>query len=320
MIRKRLVTVITALVLIAALGFPLLSPTVALADIGDIPGGPVIDTLEFETEKCEERDITHVSGDVYAMAYKGKDDHGHLQTVTIATDGTITLEDNEEFDSDKGKGPDIIHVSGDVYAIAYKGKDKDGFLQTVTIATDGTITLEDNVEFDTDDCHRPDIIHVSGDVYAIAYKGKDKDDGYLKTVEITTTGDITEPVIDTFEFETVKGKTPNIIHVSSDVYAIAYSGDKDDGYLKTVEITTTGDITEPVIDTFEFETVKGKTPDIIHVSGDVYAIAYEGESGQVTTVEITTTGDITEPVIDTFEFETVKGKTPDIIHISGDVY
>ncbi|MBA7678503.1 hypothetical protein ES703_86779 [subsurface metagenome] len=121
-------------------------------------------------------------------------------------------------------------------------------------------------------------------------------------------------------FETNKGKTPNIIHVSGDVYAIAYSGDKDDGYLKTVEITTTGDITEPVIDTFEFETVKGKTPDIIHVSGNVYTIAYEGESGQVTTVEITTTGDITEPVIDTFEFDTVMGKTPDIIHISGNVY
>ena len=80
--KKRLITVITALVLIAALGFPLLSPTVALADIGDMPGGPVIDTLEFETEKCEERDIIHVSDDVYAIFYK---ESGHVTTVEITT-------------------------------------------------------------------------------------------------------------------------------------------------------------------------------------------------------------------------------------------
>jgi hypothetical protein len=255
MIRKRLVTVITALVLIAALGFPLLSPTVALADIGDITE-PVIDIFEFETVKC--------------------------------------------------KTPNIIHVSGDVYAIAYEGES--GQVTTVEIEADGGITesVIDTFEFETVKCKTPNIIHVSGDVYAIAYSG-DKDDGYLKTVEIEADGDITEPVIDTFEFDPDKGKTPDIIHVSGDVYAIAYSGDKDDGYLKTVEITTTGDITEPVIDTFEFDTVMGKTPDIIHVSGNVYTIAYEGESGQVTTVEITTTGDITEPVIARFARRKVRG-------------
>ncbi|RLI11887.1 hypothetical protein DRO35_04265, partial [Candidatus Bathyarchaeota archaeon] len=61
-----------------------------------------------------------------------------------------------------------------------------------------------------------------------------------------------------------------------DIYGIAYSGDDDDGFLKTIEIATNGIITNTIIDSLEFDTVKGKTPRIIHVSNDIYAIAYSG--------------------------------------------
>ena len=77
-------------------------------------------------------------------------------------------------------------------------------------------------------------------MYAIAYAGNG-DDGFLKTVTIATDGQITDPLIDTLEFDTSKGKTPNIIPISG-VYAIAYAGDGDDGFLKTIEITTSGQI------------------------------------------------------------------------------
>ena len=82
----------------------------------------------------------------------------------------------------------------------------------------------------------PDIIHVDGTVFAIAYAG-DGDDGFLQTVEISTDGTITNAAIDTLKFDTVSGKTPYIIHISGDVCAIAYSGAKDHGLLKTVEIS-----------------------------------------------------------------------------------
>jgi len=184
MIRKRLVTVITALVLIAALGFPLLSPTVALADIGDLPN-PVIATFEFETSKCKTPDIIHVSGDVYAIAYEGNPEGGHLTTVEITTTGDITepVIDTFEFETSKCKTPNIIHVSGDVYAIAYEGES--GQVTTVEITSAGAITepVIDTLVFDST-CKKPDIIHVSGDVYAIAYSGES---GHVKTVEITTT-------------------------------------------------------------------------------------------------------------------------------------
>jgi hypothetical protein len=94
----------------------------------------------------------------------------------------------------------------------------------VEIATDGQITntVIDTLEFDTSNSFDPDIIHVNADVYAIAYRGTWQDDGFLKTVEIATDGQITNTVIDTLEFDTSSGFEPKIIQVGGDVYAIAY--------------------------------------------------------------------------------------------------
>ena len=42
------------------------------------------------------------------------------------------------------------------------------------------------------------------------------------------------PVIDTLEFDTSNGETPDTILVTGDVIAIAYRGQNDDGWLTTV--------------------------------------------------------------------------------------
>jgi len=243
---------------------------------------------------------------VYVIAYTGDTDDGFLKTVQIAGSGEIGNEeiDSFEFDVVKGKTPDIIPISGDVYAIAYAEDGDDGRLITVTIANDGQITeaIIDSVEFDNAKGKTPNIIHISGNVYAIAYAG-DGDDGWLITGTITAAGQITDTLIDSLEFDPVKGKTPNIIPISGNVYAIAYAGDLDDGFLITVTIATDGQITDTVIDTLEFDTSQGKTPNIIPISGDVYAIAYAGnaDAGSLKTVTIATDGQITDPVIDTLE-------------------
>ncbi len=102
------------------------------------------------------------------------------------------------------------------------------------------------------------------------------------------------PTADTFEFDILKGKTPNIVPISGDVYAIAYAGDGDDGFLKTVTIAANGQITDTVIDTLEFDTLKGNTPNIVPISGNVYAIAYagDGDDGFLKTIVITASGQI----------------------------
>ena len=279
--------------------------TVQIAGSGEI-GKEEIDSFEFDVVKGKTPDIIPISGDVYAIAYAEDGDDGRLITVTIANDGQITeaIIDSVEFDNAKGKTPNIIHISGNVYAIAYAGDGDDGWLITGTITAAGQITdtLIDSLEFEPVTGKTPNIIPISGNVYAIAYAG-DLDDEFLITVTIATDGQITDTVIDTLEFDTSQGKTPNIIPISGDVYAIAYAGNADAGSLKTVTIATDGQITDPVIDTLEFDSAKGKTPNIIPVSGDVYAIAYagNGDDGFLKTLTIATDGQITDPVIDTLE-------------------
>jgi hypothetical protein len=192
---------------------------------------------------------------------------------------------------------------------------------------DGVI---DSQIFDSDSAADPDIIHVSGYVYAIVYEGNDRHGypGYLKTVEITTDGQISA-VIDTFEFENDDIQTPAIVHVSGDVYAIAYQMNSrryNSGYLATVSIAADGQISNHVIDTMTFDSYQAGTPDIIHVSGDVYAIAYQGYGyyygapGYLKTVTIYPSGQISNYIIDSLTFENSQCNAPDIIHIYDDVY
>ena len=114
-------------------------------------------------------------------------------------------------------------------------------------------------------------------MYVLAYTG-DTDDGFLKTVQIAGSGEIGNEEIDSFEFDVVKGKTPDIIPISGDVYAIAFAENGDDGRLITVTIADSGQITDTIIDTLKFDAAKGKTPNIIHISGNVYDIAYAGDT------------------------------------------
>ncbi len=48
---------------------------------------------------------------------------------------------------------------------------------------------------------------------------------------------------------------------------MAYRGPGNDGFMKTVEIAADGQITDSVIDTFEFDTSYSVAPNIISASG-----------------------------------------------------
>jgi len=132
----------------------------------------------------------------------------------------------------------VVHVSGDVYAIASQSLGDDGWLRTVSIASNGQIgdTVINDLEFDESNGEFPWIIEVSPGVYVIAYQGP-TDHGWLKTVPIASDGTIGS-VIDSFEFDEAGGIAPCIIHVTGNIYAIAYQGPLDDGWVKTVDIST----------------------------------------------------------------------------------
>ena len=288
----------------------------------------VSDSLREMEENAGEIRLTEIDAsqwghNAYVVAYEGDSGDGYLKTVEIASNGLMTKAamDTLVFDT-TCVGPRMVNVSGDVYAVVYEGSGSNGFVTTVEIATDGQITdtVIDTLEFDTQSGYEPEIIRVSGGVHAIAYRGVN-DDGFLKTVEIAANGQITDAVIDTLEFDTAEGGEPSMVPVSGSVYAIAYRGVDDDGYLKTVQIATDGQITDTVIDTLEFDAADGQEPSMISISGDVYAIAYNRwGNGYLVTVQIAANGQIAGAVIDTLAYDAGTGYTPDMIHISGSIY
>ncbi len=248
-------------------------------------------------------------------------------TATSSGDIGSAVLDSFEFDTTMGTTPNISKISGNVYAVAYQGPASDGFIKTIAINDNGSIDgTIDSWEYDTLNGQAPNIINVVGDIYAMAYSG-DATDGWLMTFKINPDGTIVKSAIDTLEFDISRAVNPKIIHVSENVYAIAYEGLGDDAWLVTVTIDSNGTISNAVVDSLEVDAVDGEFPFIAHVSGDIYAISHSEASiaDRVTlkTVSINSAGQIGATAIDTFVLnDDTSGltKTSSIVHISGDVY
>ncbi len=257
--------------------------------------------------------------------------NGVTPAVTVTTNstggggtaGTITGKiDSLEFDTTAGYLPQIIQVSGDIYAIVYQGASGDGFIRTVSIDSKGGVGIGyiDSLEFDTADNKYCDIVHVSGDIYAVAYQGLGNH-GFVRTFSIDTRGYISDRIISSMEFDTSNGREPSIIQVSSNVFAIAYRGIGDNGYLATINIDANGVMGSMPIKSVVFDANNGQVPDIINVSGDIYAIAYQGDkaNGFVKTISIDKNG-VIGSVIRTLEFDDTDCKYVEIINISSKIF
>ena len=72
-------------------------------------------------------------------------------------------------------------------------------------------------------------------------------------------------VIDSGIFDAVRGYWHRAIHISGDVFAVAYQGPDTDGWLCTLTIDSAGGI-GAVIDTLEFDAAEASSVRIIHVS------------------------------------------------------
>jgi len=125
-------------------------------------------------------------------------------------------------------------------------------------------------------------------------------------------------VLDSYEFEEDYCSGPRVIQlVNTDYYAVVYEGPDDDGWIKTFNIpAATGVITE--IDSYEYDTTNGAGPSIIHVTGDVYAIA--NLSTYLVTVKISSIGVITKAIQDSVQIHVGATNSNIIRHIDGEVF
>jgi hypothetical protein len=290
---------------------------------GDITD-TVIDSLEYDISNGYEPCIVHVAGDIYAIAHRGSGSDGFIKTVSVTENGNIgnAVIDNLEYDTSSGRESCLVHVAGDIYAIAYRGPKNDGLLKTVSITEDGDIGnwVIDTLEYDNSDGYEPCIIHVSGSIFVIAYRGSNSR-GYLKTVAIDSNGNIGNSAIDTMMFDSWNAYEPSIVYVSGNVYAIAYRGFFNLGFLKTVTIAADGDIGNGEIDSVYFD-YPGYEPMIINTNNNIFAIVYRGSGndGFIKTIAIDAGGDIGNSVIDTREFADNNCYELRTIHVTDDIY
>lgn len=284
--------------------------------------GGVVDTLEFSTSNVYNPDLIHTSGEYFAIAYTNNATDGVLETVRIDSSGNIVAGSAAFFDSQTGYTPDILHINGDIYAIAYEGPNSDGWVRTLNIDSGGGITgTGQSLEFETSQGEQTDMVHVTGDVYAIVYRGRSggSNDGWVDTVTIQPSGAVSGP-LDRFEFDTSEGEEASIVQVSGDVFAIAYSGPGNDGWIKTVTIDASGTITDTG-QSLEFDGFHGRNPVIVSLGNGICAIAYQGawNDGWIKTVSIDGAGAITGPIA-SLEFDTTYAQDPDMINLAGDVF
>lgn len=290
---------------------------------GDI--GAEIDSLEFEAGAATSPKLIHVINDIYAIAYRGPDSDGWIATVSIDSAGAIpaAIEDSLEFEAGAAWAIDFIKVTTGVFAVVYYDAVSDGWIKTVTIDDAGTIALVSggSFEFETGQCGDPSIVKVTSNIFAIAYRNASIQ-GIVITVAISNVGAITDPILDSLVFDTSRCVAPHIIYVTGNIFAIAYQGVDDDGWIATVDISNVGAIAATIKDSFEFDATDVEGARILQISASIYVVAYKNadSDGDMVTVSIDSAGNIGATILDDQEFDPLNGKEPCIIHTSGNFF
>jgi len=263
-------------------------------------------------------DLIHIYGDTYAIAARdtggvGAEKPCVVFTFNITSDGTVStlnssIPNNRTYINDEGDKPDILqHAENDsLYLIAYESDtDSNGAICVVNITENGSITKLSGSNFEMifsepGGCFDPQVIHINNNVYAITYhSGKENKPGKGKIAVISCDIEGHLSKIRGFTFNNDGCYTPRITHVSGDVYAIAYRGElnfiEDLGVVTTISITPDGTSVSKIND-LSFNNIYCENPYFINISGNIYAIAYQGSGGNpgngiLTTVSISSDGD-----------------------------
>ena len=320
------------------------SPPGAFAANGDITNvrsmtGPTY-PFEHDLSQGKHNSLVQVDSDTYALAYSGVDDDGFISTFTISSDGaTITEVDSLEHDTDTNSHPiqknganSLVKVDSDTFALAYTGADEDGFISTFTIDSDGNITAVrtqsegNNFEYDTSKGWNNSLVKVDSDTVALAYTDV-WGDGIIKTFTISSDG-TTITQVESLEHDTSSNADNSLVHVDSDIFALAYNGAGQDGFISTFSIDSDGDITaiktQSEGNNFEYDDRYGYHNSLVKVDSDTVLLAYmyswEGSPyGKLSSFTIDSDGNITE-VINSNTFEIRSIKYISVLQVDSDTY
>lgn len=258
--------------------------TIPIGNDGYITGGN-IDLLEWETVDCAQPEICKVADNMFAVVYKDTNDYGKIVTFSIDDSGNIsnTIIDSWVFHSAQVTYLRALIVDGNVFAFFYMDGMGDGWVATIAISAAGDITesIIDSLEFEPSGANRIKAAHFTGNVYASVHE-----DGlghaWVCTMVIASGGAIDDDYADRLNFDSSYGHKPSVIAATSNVLAFAYEDSVTDGKIYTLWCLSDGDITQAPRDTMTFETSQAGEPQIFHVTGDIFAVAYIGPNSYIT--------------------------------------
>ena len=166
----------------------------------------------------------------------------------------------------------------------------------------------------------------------LAYEGTD-DNGFISTFTISSDGTSIVQV-DNLEHDTVRGQHNSLVHVDSDTYALAYTGEGEDGFISTFTIDSDGNITavktQSEGNNLEHDDDQGAASvlhnSLVKVDSNTIALAYAGagEDGFISTFTIDSDGNITavktQSEGNNLEHDDERGQHNSLVHVDSDTY
>jgi hypothetical protein len=280
---------------------------------GSMPDA-VTDSFEYNYVYGYAPDMVRLgTSEYYLIAYTAAGNDGWLNVTKVwNNNGTIDKPsiDSTEFDATNAYYMSLCHISGDVYALAYENGTKVKVRTFRAWSSNGSVS--DNT-IDTLGMPRlgfyTQLMHVSGNIYAVCYASKNGTpyQGYIDTIYISPAGEIGSAVNDTQCYNTTgQYWCGRMAMVDNDTLAVVYDENvTGDTFLTTYNISASGAITDIYADRWECETTSGLTPNIMKVSGNVFAVSYQAPDPNyfsVKTVGISDAGKITHSWIDALAY------------------
>jgi hypothetical protein len=135
------------------------------------------------------------------------------------------------------------------------------------------------------------------------------------------TGTISDAVLDTFLFSN-SVYTPQIIHISGQVFAVVYCDSSNRGILATFSVDNSGNISNQLLDTSVFCNTSCYEPQILNISNGIFALVFRGSGndGFIKTLAISNNGAINDIGLDEYEFETSNCYEPAILRLNNETY
>lgn len=182
--------------------------------------------IEHDTSFAYHNSLVKIDSTHFMLAYGY---YGEVKTFSISG-ATITQIDALEHDTDARQNS-LIMIDSTHFMLAYGDVVSDGHIKTFSIDGSYEITEIDDLEHDTD-CVWNSLTMIDSTHFMLAYGGAD-DDGYIKTFTIDGSFNITDDG-NALEHDTVQGFYNSLIKIDATHFMLAYAGDGDDGYIKTI--------------------------------------------------------------------------------------